>query len=163
MYVTLGAVVPDPAGEALTGAIDGVAGSIVGAETHLCTAFPIPTAGAHCDAIKEEVELQTRRSFQARVRRERFISAWMSRKGLQTAEDTERPQSFRGEDVPRYPGAHTQVPSSGEQEPPFSQEQVLYAGWLPSFLFVPLRGTPATQLKRADGTGLPRIQSMRAL
>lgn len=27
-------------------------------------------------------------------------------------------------EVPRYPGAHTHVPSSGEQEPPFWQEQL---------------------------------------
>lgn len=28
------------------------------------------------------------------------------------------------QEVPRYPGAHTHVPSSGEQDPPFWQEQL---------------------------------------
>ena len=45
---TLRAVISDPAGVALAGAIDGVAGAVVGAKADLSTSLPIAATGAHC-------------------------------------------------------------------------------------------------------------------
>lgn len=39
-------------------------------------------------------------------------------------ENAREGRSLLLQDVPLYPGAHTHVPSSGEQDPPFWQEQL---------------------------------------
>lgn len=48
MALTLGAVGADPAREALAGAVDGVAGPVLGALAQLSTVLPKPPAGTHC-------------------------------------------------------------------------------------------------------------------
>lgn len=48
LRLTFGAVLADPPRVALAGAIDGVTGAVVGAQTRLSTAFTIFTAGTDC-------------------------------------------------------------------------------------------------------------------
>lgn len=43
-------------------------------------------------------------------------------RSLESEKQSER--LLRLHEVPLYPGAHTHVPSAGEQEPPFWQEQL---------------------------------------
>lgn len=46
---TLRAILSDPAREALAGAVDGVAGAIVGAEADLGTSPPVPATRTDCE------------------------------------------------------------------------------------------------------------------
>lgn len=50
---TVGAILPDPAGEALAGAVDGVAGAVVGAAADLGAGSAEPAARADCGGKKE--------------------------------------------------------------------------------------------------------------
>lgn len=45
---TVGTILPDPAGEALAGAVDGVAGAVVGAAADLGAGSAEAAAGTHC-------------------------------------------------------------------------------------------------------------------
>src|SRR4029434_3728641 len=56
---TLRAVVSDPAGVALAGAINGVAGAVVGTEADLSTGLPIAATGAHCHTTQTHTHTHT--------------------------------------------------------------------------------------------------------
>lgn len=48
LRLTFGAVVADPSGVALTGAVDGITGAVVGAQTGLGAGFTELSTGTHC-------------------------------------------------------------------------------------------------------------------
>lgn len=56
---TVGAILPDPAGEALAGAVDGVAGAVVGAATDLGAGSAEPAARTDCGEKKRTNNKQT--------------------------------------------------------------------------------------------------------
>lgn len=58
-WLTLGAMVADPAGETLARTINGVAGAVVGAQTRLRARFAELPTGTHC---AEEVKTESSNS-----------------------------------------------------------------------------------------------------
>lgn len=72
---TLRTILPYPTWEALAGAINRVAGAVVGAETDLGASPPIPATWTHCKTQKQNITLQNNTDLHINTYMQRLVKS----------------------------------------------------------------------------------------